>query len=380
MHILLSQYALYDTSNRVTGMCVSPNLLHDGTLVACRKCWQCKSNKINDWVGRNIAEGETAKAAHSITLTYGRDMRMGGVDHERAAVLTYSDVQKYFKRLRKNGYPCRFFAVGEYGSLKGRAHWHCMVYWQDKVPAHELSDRSPHLSEEEKEKRTKRFNEPHWPHGFSVWEKPSPASIMYVCKYLQKDMGADERQAYLAMSKRPPLGNRYFYELARRYVVQGLSPQNPFYWFGHVRDRNDRPVKFRMSRHTLDAFCRSFIDLWRATHGGHYPYSEMLYDYEDRTANYVPELRIEPFQPRTMRPWIDPPFGGSVKFSEPANSYYCDKGGERLWWSFDSEGKRAWQNVIRTESEAERLRLQAELRTASAAALWREKHGRPIGP
>ncbi|WP_221724636.1 hypothetical protein, partial [Ochrobactrum sp. SFR4] len=62
--------------------------------------------KIDDWVGRCVAENKTAIAAHSISLTYGRDEN-DSVDHLHAAWLTYSDVQKYFKRLRKAKYKFR---------------------------------------------------------------------------------------------------------------------------------------------------------------------------------------------------------------------------------------------------------------------------------
>ena len=128
-------------------MCISPNTLSDGTQVACRNCWQCRADRINDWVGRCIAESKTAVASHAITLTYGRvhlsteNDAYGDAEHPRAAVLTYSDVQKYFKLLRRHGYPLRYFAVGEYGSLKGRAHWHIIAFWQDKAPPHELNTR-----------------------------------------------------------------------------------------------------------------------------------------------------------------------------------------------------------------------------------------------
>lgn len=314
-------------------MCIRPNRLPNGVEVACRKCWQCIENRVNDWVGRCIAETETARAASSITLTYGRDAD-GKEDHERAAVLTYSDVQKYVKLLRRHGYPCRYFAVGEYGSTKGRAHWHVMLFWQGPVP--------PHTTEE-------RFLERHWPHGWSYWEQPTPAAIRYVCKYIMKDMGQEERQGHLAMSKKPPLGAAYFEQLAARYVVQGLAPQEPYYSFGHVRDKNDRPVRFYLSGASLDLFCRAYLDQWAKVHKGHHPYSPVIEEYEDRQAQLVQELRIEPFKPVHSKPWIKPPNGELVQFSEPLNTWYYDTETERLYWSFDSEGDRAWRRNLVVE-------------------------------
>lgn len=325
-------------------MCITPLKLSDGTLIACRKCWQCRENRVNDWVGRCIAESETAVASNSITLTYGRD-EDGNDDHLRAAVLTYSDVQKYFKLLRRHGYPCRYFAIGEYGSVKGRSHWHVVVFWQGDVPPHDLES---------------RFMERHWPHGWSYWEKPNPAAIRYVCKYIQKDMGKAERQGHLAMSKKPPLGHEYFQQLAGRYVDQGVAPIEPYYWFGHVLNDEGKPVKFYMSGVTLDNFCQAFLDQWAARYGTHPPHSQVIEDYEDRMAKRPEELRLERFVPRVAAPWIDPPHGAVARFSEPHNAYYADTPYGRLWWSYDMKGSRAWQDVIRTEAEADRLRIDAE--------------------
>ena len=202
---------------RLGTMCVDPGKISDVGFVACRKCWQCIETKIDDWVGRCVAESVTATAAHVVTLTYGHDMETGDRDNIRAAVLTYSDVQKYLKRLRFDGFPVRYFITGEYGSKKGCAHWHIILYWQDKVPEHVLRE---------------NFKQKHWPHGWSYWDKSTPEAVRYACKYLLKDPSDDEMQSWGPMvSKYPPLGDAYFHKLAGMYVDQGLSPQNLYYSF-----------------------------------------------------------------------------------------------------------------------------------------------------
>lgn len=244
-------------------MCIRPNQLQDGVLVACRECWQCIETRVDDWVGRCIAESRTALACHSITLTY------GGGDHERAAVLTYSDVQKYFKVLRRRGYPCRYFAVGEYGSKKGRSHWHLIVYWLDRVPPHELGVRFDEYHWAEFAKNGKRLRSRGWSH----WEKPgreiyeSTAAIRYVCKYVYKDQMDAEAQGFLSMSKKPPLGDAYFRELAGRYVAHGLSPQDFFYSFPEVK-RDGKKIRFCMHGKTAENFIASFCDQWSERRDG----------------------------------------------------------------------------------------------------------------
>ena len=121
-------------------MCISPRTLRDGTQVVCRECWRCRRARVDDVIGRCIAEMRTTPVGvHSVSLTYGRDrdessVTYGEAEHERAVVLTYSDVQKLMKLLRVNGYPCRYLVVGEYGSRKGRAHWHAIFFWTKRVP------------------------------------------------------------------------------------------------------------------------------------------------------------------------------------------------------------------------------------------------------
>lgn len=269
-------------------MCINPLKVSDVGFVACRKCWQCCERKVDDWVGRNIAESMTATAAHVVTLTYGEDRSTGGIDHIRAAVLTYSDVQKYLKYLRIDGYPVRYFAVGEYGSKKGRAHWHIVLYWQGAVPDHELRE---------------NFMEKHWTHGWSYWDKVSHEAIRYACKYLTKDEADPAKQGFGPMpSKKPPLGDAYFRRLAQRYVDAGLSPQDLFYSFPDVRrvPRGTRgktaksfrdaakPINFLMGGKTADNFCRYFVEAWRATYDDEPPKSPLIWQWleNEHDGNY----------------------------------------------------------------------------------------------
>lgn len=263
-------------------MCVQTATLRDGTIINCRKCWQCRERKVDDWVGRCVAESKIAASSHSITLTYGQS-ESGSVDHLRAAILTYSDVQRMFWHLRADGYKFKYFAVGEYGSMKGRSHWHLVMFWEGEAPPHELSTTS-----------AKRFHNKYWPHGFQHWEKPNAKSIRYVCKYLQKDIGKDERQGHLAMSKKPPLGHEYFQRLALKYVDQGLAPQTLEYKFNEIRNADRSPKKFIMSGVTAQNFLRKYVDEWDRKHGWKtMPNSELVEEYLDAEAAKLPRLSLE---------------------------------------------------------------------------------------
>lgn len=344
-------------------MCIAPHKIADVGFVACRECWQCRERKVDDWVGRCIAEGRTAKACHAVTLTYGDDLSTGAKDHQRMTVLTYSDVQKYLKYLRADGYPVRYMAVGEYGSIKSRAHWHIILYWQDRVPEHEIG---------------KRFNQKHWPHGFSYWEPVSAQSIRYNCKYIQKDMGDDLRQGHMAMSKKPPLGDAYFRELAARYVENGIAPQDLFYSFPEVRrvphgtkgksakafHANSKPIQFMMSGKTADNFLTYFVEGWREKFNDEPPRSPVVWAWLDKNLQrYVDSISLPRFERRGYVPKPEkPPFGGSaVRFDEGANCFYSDVHGVRMFYSYDTEGDLGWHEKIRPDAAKERLRqVQSE--------------------
>ena len=253
-------------------MCIAPLVLADGTETACHECWQCRANRVRDWTGRGIAEIKTAKAAHVVTLTYGRSMskdetwrgeRVSEADHEHAVILTYSDVQKYLKLLRRHGFPVRYFCAGEYGSKNHRAHWHVVLFWQDRVPPHELR---------------RNFMEEHWPHGWSFWTRADARGIRYVCKYLLKDGYDKAKQYHLAMSKKPPLGAAYFAELAGQYVASALAPQDLMYRFPVVRPSGAQEVEeFMLSDRSAELFLEQYISQWRARYGRkHWPPSDLV--------------------------------------------------------------------------------------------------------
>lgn len=247
-------------------MCVSPMILKDGTEVACRTCKQCRSNYVNDWVGRCIAEGETAFAASSVTLTY-RDRGLA------SDVLTYADFQQFTRQLRKDGYPVRYVVAGEYGTKKGRAHWHAILFWQSRMPVHPVRE---------------NFHQEHWPHGFSFWDESSVSALRYVCKYILKPEGDGRAEGIFRMSKFPPLGAAYFRRMAGRLVDAGLAPQDASYSFQGVTMPNGEPVRFWLHRDSLDLFLASYMAQWHLKRAGHPPVSPFLEDWCDKHVALLP--------------------------------------------------------------------------------------------
>ena len=238
-----------------------------------------------------------------MTLTYGKG-RAGDADHERAAILTYSDPQKYLKLLRRHGYPVRYFIAGEYGSKKGRAHWHALLYWQGKPPEHLIRE---------------NMMEEHWPHGWSFWDKVTPASALYCAKYVQQDKTDDARQGMIRMSKKPPLGSEYFRQVAETYVEQGIAPQTLDYTFPGVMwsDKGHKvPWRFRLKDRPAEMFLEHFVATWKAVHGTrHVPSSELVEEFMDpsawkeRTVSSLKPLTREELREREIR---NPPVNDNI--------------------------------------------------------------------
>lgn len=251
-------------------MCITPCFLPEIGPVGCRYCWQCRKNRVNDYVGRCLAEQSTSDKALAVTLTYAESENIG------ASILMYPDFQRFIKRLRKK-YSVRYIVAGEYGSKKGRAHWHCVLFFKGKYP--EI-------------KAETRVNWDMWPEGFSYFQEPDYGGFAYALKYALKDISSEISQGHLAMSKKPPLGAEYFHNLASKYVEQGISPQDLFYAFGDVFDTNGDRRKFYIQGKSQEIFLQSYLDQWEVEYGYEHPFSELISDYVDTTISLSGEETI----------------------------------------------------------------------------------------
>jgi len=268
-------------------MCIAPIKLDDGTEVGCRECWQCRKRRVNDYVGRCIAESKFSKKTYAVTLTYDGDQ---GVN---AVTLIYKDVQDFLKRLRKK-HKCRYIVTGEYGSAKGRSHWHIILFFKDSWP--EVTS-------------NKRVDWKYWKHGFSYFQEPDWKGFEYCLKYVLKDQTSRQSDSHLAMSKKPPIGHEFFQQLAKQYVEQALAPQTYFYKFGDVRDYKNREKGFMMQGKTRENFMETFVNEWEDKYS-HEPLSELVTDYYDDITEieYTDEEMYERlhYQPvKYVEPWIE---------------------------------------------------------------------------
>jgi len=258
-------------------VCITPTNLPEIGPVACRYCWQCIENRKNDYVGRCMAEQETSDGVLAVALTYG-----GGDVNPHAAILVYKDFQDFMKRLRRAGYKVRYIVAGEYGSKKGRCHWHAVLFFEGKTPKVEINK--------------DRYTWKYWPHGFSYFQQPDADGFAYLMKYAIKDTGQNVAVTHLGRSLKPPLGDKFFYELAGRYVAQNLAPQDYFYSFDNVFDKNRKRRVYMMQGVTRANFIEYYLQQYEEQRGGTHPISDIITEHLDRTCGFANERTEEQWQ------------------------------------------------------------------------------------
>lgn len=328
----------------------------------CQKCYNCRSDRVRDWTGRLLAEAKYSVGAHCITLTYGGVVNVQGLsDNPNALLLTYPDVQKWLKRLRNNGFPMRYLISGEYGSAKQRAHWHCLLFWKEQAPP--LPE---HVADKHGNRRC--WDDPYWPSGHTQWGEVNPAAIRYVCKYLVSDDKDPAHQSMVRMSKKPLLGARFFDDLARQLVQQGLAPRDRIYRIdGSIDATTGKLWRYWMNDPTVDYLVNSFLSQWRQAHGDvQPPYSELVERYLDKRAR--PEIVIErrPYV-RRFKPHINP--DGSLVTDENPATFHFEEGrnvwvgedpsGARVFYTYDADGAPGWNKQLVSPSQAGRMRRNA---------------------
>jgi hypothetical protein len=343
-------------------MCISPNNI-DGIEVACRECWQCRKDKVSDYIGKCIAEQQMATRTLAVTLTYAdarkrfeKDyVRLGWdgeyppnellermyPDAKHAAKLVYADFQKFLKRLRKRyNHKVRYMVVGEYGSAKGRAHWHAIlfIYGNEETIDKEL--------EEMGVKYDIRTSFRPWEQGYSYFQKPDWKGFQYLLKYVLKDQAQRVKRTHLACTKgyyrdgeiiEGPLGHDWFQKLAEDHVKQGIVPRSYIYKFHDVRNAKGKIKKFKMVGATRRNFMETFINKWNQKYGKD-PYNELVQEYLDKnTTNEMREYDIvnkyENGQIKEITPIQRKYFDDSVKYITP-------------WEENNEQGKYANAEII----------------------------------
>ena len=217
-------------------MCIRPNNVWvqrgpkwEQQPVACRQCWRCRQNRVNDYIGRALAEAAVSETVAMVQLTYApRDDLADKVIHPR-------HFQLFMKRLRFAGHKVRYLVCGEYGDLKGRAHFHALLFFKhiaprakgEPVPFYNWShiaapESSGPFCREIPSDRERMVHIREWPHGHITCEwDGGEAAARYVCNYL---LFGEKSRAWFSLSKKPALGAEWFARKAAKGIELGVIP------------------------------------------------------------------------------------------------------------------------------------------------------------
>lgn len=156
--------------------------------VPCGRCPFCLATRRSDWSTRLEYESKLWVHKHFVTLTYA-DAHL--YFRNGMSQLRKSDLQLYFKKLRKAGYRLRYYAVGEYGSRTFRPHYHILLF--GNIPERVLREK--------------------WDKGMVHIGQVTQASIAYCLKYVingwAKGMRHGRVPPFATMSRKPGLGANY---------------------------------------------------------------------------------------------------------------------------------------------------------------------------
>lgn len=155
---------------------------------SCGKCVFCKKKKMYDLTTRLMIEKKVSKYSYFVTLTYSDENL--NLNDNGTPELSVRDVQLFFKRLRKK-FKVRYYAIGEYGTVTLRPHYHIILFSDKEVN---------YLLIEEL-----------WKKGNINVGYVSIASIKYVAKYhtvVNKNDSGVKKQ-FALYSRRPGIGSFY---------------------------------------------------------------------------------------------------------------------------------------------------------------------------
>lgn len=241
---------------------------------SCGVCRQCRERRVDDFVGRMMCEAATSDHVAFLTLTYAPR------DDLADKVITPKHFQDFVRKLRRRDQTnlYRYFVAGEYGDLRGRAHFHVLLFIKGRRPVWELSRRGEAGREFPGERKKLRellqldpgtswpdgqvrFHTREWPHGHVTCDwTPSERVMRYPCKYLLKN---EPGTYWCSMSKKPPLGHDWLMALADRNIELGVLPES----FNYYPPGTNGKKMYLMQGASRRDYLLRMIDAWEENGG-----------------------------------------------------------------------------------------------------------------
>ncbi|UOF81150.1 replication associated protein [Microviridae sp.] len=210
-----------------------------GIAIPCGQCIQCRLEKARQWALRIMHETQGHDISSFITLTYRDDcLPVGGS-------LIKTDIQRFFKRLRKSIYPekLRYYAVGEYGGQTQRPHYHAVIFGYRPPDCKEygIAYNSAYGTNARQNKLyTSKTLDSTWGKGACMIGSVDWESASYVARYVVDKITGDMAVSYYhgripefsLMSRRPGIGGLFYEKYQNQlwrhdYVVMNGKKMRP---------------------------------------------------------------------------------------------------------------------------------------------------------
>jgi len=175
--------------------------------VPCGKCVGCRLENSRNWSIRCQHEYLSHDKSYFLTLTYATKY----LPENRS--LKLSDMQLFWKRLRKNqeqyGRKIRYLMCGEYGALRGRPHYHAIVFGLH------IPDLMYHSPGRDYSLMTSETIQSIWGFGKVIIGQANMQTASYVSRYVTKKIPKDKLAPgqvpeFIRMSRNPGLGTDFY--------------------------------------------------------------------------------------------------------------------------------------------------------------------------
>lgn len=111
---------------------------YTGMQIPCGTCILCREEQARQQAVRIAHEAQCHAQNSFVTLTYSQ------ANLPPFGSLRYDDLEKFWKRLRKQIGALRYYAVGEYGDRTLRPHYHACIFGHDFTEGSIITRNEPH--------------------------------------------------------------------------------------------------------------------------------------------------------------------------------------------------------------------------------------------
>lgn len=145
--------------------------------VACNKCSHCLENTRERWLFRLAQELKSAYLGIHCTLQFSNDFLGENILDKR-------ELQNFFKRLRHH-FSFSYYAIGEYGTLDHRKHYHVCFFVDSPISFEEFH----------------KYVDNCWSYGYVYYTRLKRRRLAYVLHYHVRPKQVDDKPTFQLFSK-----------------------------------------------------------------------------------------------------------------------------------------------------------------------------------